>query len=151
MATEVFMSDSVGSYFKEHFVSVKYDIEKDSVGAALKRRFAITAVPTLLFIEPVGVNMVHKVVGGLNANQLLDVAEQAIDPNHNLQGLKKRYAQGERGKKFMNELIITLLFAGATFALAISLAFLVASKRSICFCICSSSIFSNNKPASFKT
>ena len=112
MATEVFMSDSVGSYFKEHFVSVKYDIEKDSVGAALKRRFAITAVPTLLFIEPVGVNMVHKVVGGLNANQLLDVAEQAIDPNHNLQGLKKRYAQGERGKKFMNELIITLLFAG---------------------------------------
>ena len=112
MAMEVFVSDSVGRYFNEHFVSVKYDIEKDSVGAALKRRFAITAVPTLLFIEPVGVNMVHKSVGGLNANQLLDVAEQAIDPNHNLQGLKKRYAQGERGKKFMNELIITLLFAG---------------------------------------
>lgn len=112
MAMEVFVLDSVGSYFNKHFVSVKYDIEKDSVGAALKRRFAITAVPTLLFIEPVGVNMVHKSVGGLNANQLLDVAEQAIDPNHNLQGLKKRYAQGERGKKFMNELIITLLFAG---------------------------------------
>ena len=112
MAMEVFVLDSVGSYFNKHFVSVKYDIEKDSVGAALKRRFAITAVPTLLFIEPASANMVHKSVGGLSANQLLDVAEQAIDPEHNLQALKKRYAQGEQGKEFMNELLITLLFAG---------------------------------------
>ena len=40
-------------------------------------------------------------------------------------------------------------FAGFTCALAISLAFLVASNLSICRWICSSSIFSNNNPGSF--
>ncbi len=112
MSTEVFVSDSVGAYFNDHFINIKLDIEKDSLGAMFKRKFMISAVPTLLFIDPATTEVVHMSVGGLKIDQLLDVAKQAMDPCHNLKGLRDRYLRGEFDKDFIKEYLITLLFAG---------------------------------------
>ena len=112
LATEVFPDEGVGRFFNEHFVNVQYDMEKDSVGVWLRKKYPVRAYPTLLFIDPETEEVVHKVVGGVNVEQMLAVGEQAIDPKGNWKGLEARFEQGERGAEFLKAYFVTLMFAG---------------------------------------
>ena len=112
LAQNTFPDKAVGDYFNGHFVNVQYDMEKDSVGVMVKRKFGVAAFPTLLFVNPTTEEMIHKVVGAVNVEQLLAIGEQALDPDENLKRLEERYAEGERGVEFLKGYYITLLFAG---------------------------------------
>lgn len=52
LANKVFPNDTVGTFFNKHFINAKYDMEKDSSGVMLKKKYKIAAFPTLLFIDP---------------------------------------------------------------------------------------------------
>ena len=112
LAKNTFPDKSVGDYFNERFVNVQYDMEKDSVGVMVRKKYDVTAFPTLLFVDPNTEEMIHKVVGAVNVEQLLAVGEQALNPDENLKRLEERYAEGDRGTEFLKAYFVTLMFAG---------------------------------------
>ena len=112
LAQNTFPDKAVGDYFNGRFVNVQYDMEKDSVGVMARRKYGVAAFPTLLFVNPTTEEVIHKVVGAVNVEQLLAIGEQALDPDENLKRMEERYAEGERGAEFLKGYYITLLFAG---------------------------------------
>ncbi|QVY65013.1 thioredoxin family protein [Polaribacter sp. Q13] len=94
MTKEIFPLKEVGDFYNENFVSIKVDMEKGE-GIALNNTYSVNAYPTLLFIAPDG-KLVHKLVGGKQAKDLIAGGEIAIDPNKGINVIAKRYENGER-------------------------------------------------------
>lgn len=108
LAKDVFTQDAVADYFNQTFVNAKFDMEKDADGVILKNQFAIKAFPTLVFVDPLTQNVVHRMVGAGKAEWLLSSAKDANDPQNNLSGLKKRYDSGEKGVAFLGKYLNAL-------------------------------------------
>lgn len=101
MATSVFTQDTVGNFFNARTVNAKFDMEKDADGRMLREKYRVESFPTLLFIDPVTQQEVHRLVGQLGVNNLLNDAAIAIDPRNNIAGLAKRYAAGDRSPELL--------------------------------------------------
>lgn len=101
LAKNVFTQDAVADYFNQNFVNAKFDMEKDEDGVKLKTQFDIKAFPTLVFVDPVTQQAVHKMVGAGNAEWLIAGAKAANDPQNNLAAMMKRYDAGEREPAFL--------------------------------------------------
>lgn len=95
-------------------MNTKFDMEKDADGVILKKQFDIKAFPTLVFVDPVTQNVVHRMVGAGSADWLLAGAKSANDPQNNLSGMMKRYAAGERGAEFLGKYLEALASAYMT-------------------------------------
>ena len=63
LSSQVFTQDDVGDFFNANFVNAKYDMEKDADGVILKDKFEVKAFPTLVFVDPVSGEAVHRMVG----------------------------------------------------------------------------------------
>ena len=111
LASKVFTQDAVADFFNENFVNAKFDMEKDADGVVLKNQFKVQAFPTLVFVDPVTQEVVHRMVGAGQAEWLIAGGKQAKDPENNLAGMMKRYAAGERGAEFLAAYLPTLASA----------------------------------------
>jgi S1-C subfamily serine protease len=69
MTKNVFTDAKVAENFNSKFVNYKFDMEKGE-GPKFAKAYAVTAYPTLLFINPNG-ELAHKVLGAISADQLL--------------------------------------------------------------------------------
>jgi len=94
MAANVFTQEKVGSYFNEHFISVKMDME-ETEGVKFGRKYPVTGYPTLLFLDPEG-NILKKVVGSKQAEDLIHLGIQAIKSFDNSGQYAERYETGDR-------------------------------------------------------
>lgn len=108
LAKDVFTQDAVADYFNQNFVNAKYDMEKDADGVILKKQFEVKAFPTLVFVDPVTQQVVHRMVGAGKADWLIAGAKSANDPQNNLSAMMKRYAAGERGAEFLGKYLAAL-------------------------------------------
>ncbi len=79
MDKNVFTDPAVGTYFNQHFINYKFDMEKGE-GPDFARQYRVRAYPTLLFIAPDGTE-VHRVMGSRQAQQLIDVGKEALRQN----------------------------------------------------------------------
>jgi thioredoxin 1 len=70
MSSRTFTDVSVGKYFNENFINLKIEMEKDTDGAEIARRYKVQAYPTLLFINGEG-KLVHSILGFRNASAFL--------------------------------------------------------------------------------
>lgn len=111
LANNVFPNDTVGAFFNKHFINAKYDMEKDRSGVMLKKKYKITAFPTLLFIDPKTEEVVHKVVGACDVKLMVEEGEQAMNTQENLKGLRERFAAGERDVDFLKGYLFTAMYA----------------------------------------
>ena len=111
LASKVFTQDAVADYFNGTFVNAKFDMEKDEDGVMLKDKYGVKAFPTLLFIDPVTQEAVHRMVGAGEAEWLIAGAKLANDPENNLSAMMKRYAAGERGADFLKQYLPALASA----------------------------------------
>ena len=108
LAKNVFTQDAVADYFNQNFVNAKFDMEKDADGVILKKQFGVKAFPTLVFVNPVTQEVVHRMVGAGTADWLIAGAKMANDPQNNLSAMMKRYAGGERGAEFLAKYLAAL-------------------------------------------
>ena len=111
LASKVFTQEVVADYFNATFVNAKFDMEKDEDGVMLKDKYGVKAFPTLLFIDPVTQEAVHRMVGAGEAEWLIAGAKLANDPENNLSAMMKRYAAGERGADFLKQYLPALASA----------------------------------------
>lgn len=108
LAEKVFVDRKVGDWFNVHFVNMKCEMEKDSLGSVLQERYQVKSYPTLLFLDPMTGEEVHRVVGFIKVEDLLIEAKKACDPENGLGALTKRYVAGDRDSLFLAEYIVAL-------------------------------------------
>ena len=99
MDKRVFNQKEVGDFFNEKFIPVKMDMEKGE-GPALAKKYAVFAYPTLLFIDRFG-KVIHRVAGFRNAEQMLALGNEALDPSKQSGSLADRYEAGDRDPNFL--------------------------------------------------
>jgi thiol:disulfide interchange protein len=77
MAKQTFTDSKVGKMFNEEFINVKMDMEKNSDGPRLSKKFALTAYPSLYFVDK-NEKVVHMTLGYHKPKQLIEVAKQVL-------------------------------------------------------------------------
>ncbi len=98
LARDVFTDPDVAKFFNEHFVNVKFDMEKGE-GVMLKDKYEVHAYPTLNFIDAQG-ELQHCIVGSMEVEDFLKEAQKAID-GKGLIALTKEYEAGNREPEFV--------------------------------------------------
>ena len=98
LARDVFTDPDVAKFFNEHFVNVKFDMEKGE-GVMLKDKYEVHAYPTLNFIDAQG-ELQHCIVGSMEVEDFLKEAQRAID-GKGLIALTKEYEAGNREPEFV--------------------------------------------------
>lgn len=107
LANSVFTNDTVGEFFNRNFINLKINMEK-SEGETLGKMYPVNCYPTLFFIHPKSQKIVHKVTGAKRSAQwLIDEAQKALDPEHNLLGLAAAY----QNDKYDTDVVKNYLFA----------------------------------------
>ena len=109
MERDVFSQKQAGDYFNAKFVNAKIDMEKGE-GIGLSRDFGVMAYPTLVFVNSSG-EVVHRAVGYHNTDQLLELAEAALDPDRNMGSITTKYEEGNRSPELLYNLALTKLDA----------------------------------------
>ncbi|MBO9634901.1 MAG: thioredoxin family protein [Chitinophagaceae bacterium] len=107
----IFTVDSVADFINERFVSVDYN-----VGAEKKRLsdlYGVDSEPVLLILDQQG-NLLHRMVGKCDGDELLKRFRQGLDPVNNLSAQEKRYAKGDREPEFLLAYLETLRIAKYT-------------------------------------
>lgn len=89
LAKKVFPDKSAGDFFNEHYVSLKMDVERE--GKKVGRKYKVSAMPTLLFIDPHSQEVLNRVVGYVEPTKLIEEGKKALNPHLNLKGCSLRY------------------------------------------------------------
>jgi thiol-disulfide isomerase/thioredoxin len=93
MANQVFIQPNVGSYFKDHFISLKMDMEKGE-GVELAKKFAISAFPTMLIINKEG-QIIARIVGYRDAPAFLKTISALTNTDNGYMASKEAYSKGQ--------------------------------------------------------
>ena len=105
LAKTVFTNPEVGKFFNEKFVSIKLNMEKPE-GKDFKKMFTVSAYPTMFFINAKG-EMVHTLVGGVDAKTLIEQANKALNST-GMAYMNAKYEKGERNPEFIKEYLVML-------------------------------------------
>jgi len=107
MADKIFPLENVGEYMNEHFVCVKFDMEKGE-GSKIAQKYKVSSYPTFLVLKTDG-SLVHRVIGGTaTGEEFLKKLQEGLDENSS-DKLEARYAAGERGLSFLVEYVKVLV------------------------------------------
>jgi thioredoxin-related protein len=122
MEKEVYVNDTVASFFNASFIAVKVQMDKTKADAPevqswyaeaeqLGKQFKIQAFPTYVFVAPDG-NVSHQVSGYQNVEDFVAIAKTALvpgrkynDPNEKYYALLKQFEQGKMEYSQMPSLI----------------------------------------------
>ncbi|SEM62697.1 Thioredoxin-related protein [bacterium A37T11] len=116
MASTIFPQEKVGTFFNKNFVnvSVQFDkTDKDSehvksyypVVDELNKDYGIKAYPTFLIFAPSG-EIVHRIVGGGQADEFIARAEKALKPETQYYTLLKKYEAGDKDPVFLKSMAV---------------------------------------------
>ena len=101
MAANIFPQEKVGTFFNENFVNLKIQMDEtegdnDDVKSwrSEAKRFAkdyrVNAYPTFLIFSPDG-ELVHRIVGGAEADQFIAMAKEGLNPDTQYETLVKKF------------------------------------------------------------
>lgn len=77
LAKRYFTKESVGTFYNEKFINYKMDMEKNSQGPRLARKWALAAYPTLYFVNA-DEAIIQKSVGLIDDKALLKIGAEVI-------------------------------------------------------------------------
>jgi thioredoxin-related protein len=122
MNTDVFTNAEVADFFNANFINVKMDMEKGE-GLDMAKKWSLEMYPTLFFFDASGTNL-HQATGFHETSDFLELGEIALNPDKNLQGMVKRYANGDRKPSFLFDYAIAAAHAMTPNSSAIADAYL---------------------------
>lgn len=94
MAATTFKDNEVGEFFNKNFINVKMDAEKGE-GVTFRKKYPISAYPTLFFIDGKG-EIIHQAVGGQDVKGLLKLGELALGKVDYSRDFAAEYEKGNR-------------------------------------------------------
>ncbi|MFD1552249.1 thioredoxin [Putridiphycobacter roseus] len=78
MTKKYFTKANVGTFYNEHFINFKMDMEKNPEGPRLSRKYKLTAYPTLYFVDG-DENILHQSIGMLDDKALVKLGEDVLE------------------------------------------------------------------------
>ncbi|WP_164121842.1 MULTISPECIES: thioredoxin family protein [Sphingobacterium] len=104
----IFPQKEMGDFYNEHFINVKYDMEKEN-GLELDAFFPeqIKRYPTLLYVDPKSKRIVHKLIGTRSVDEFVQEAKKAIK-GVGIVTQKIKYEDGNRELPFLTEYVKSL-------------------------------------------
>lgn len=94
MAKTTFVDQKVGDFFNANFINLKIDMEKGH-GLTFRQDYPVSAFPTLMFLNGKG-EIVHKVTGAKDVNQIIALAKQAMGMDDRSGDYEVAYNEGKR-------------------------------------------------------
>lgn len=110
MSATVFTDPAVGEFYNKNFISLKMDMERGE-GLEFRKKYPITAYPTLFFIDYTG-DVVTKGVGALEAESFINLGKQALSKIDRSGLYATEYEKGSRDPKLMLNYVRALNKAG---------------------------------------
>lgn len=107
MSKDVFPQEKVGNFFNQTFINCKIQCDDNGIGVEVGKKYAVNAYPTTMFLNSDG-ELIHSAAGGLSADEFIDLAKIALDPNKNLSSLIRKWEGGQRDTAFVNHYFATL-------------------------------------------
>lgn len=111
MSANVFPDQRVGEFYNKNFVSLKWDMEKDEHGIKFRKKFPVSAFPTLFYIDFTG-ELVQQVRGAQAVEQFITTGKQALAKVDRSELYVKDYEAGDRSAKLVYNYIKALNKAG---------------------------------------
>ncbi len=112
MAKTVFTNSEVGSFYNQHFINMKIDMEK-GFGLDFRKKYPVSAFPTLYYIDGSG-EVVYQTKGARQKDQFIELgkmvlgkANLAIQENY-----EKAYNEGNRDPELVYNYVKYLNAAG---------------------------------------
>ncbi len=111
LAKDILTREKIGAFVNEHFVSVKYDVEKGA-GLDFARRYGqyIKGYPTMLAIKADG-NVVQRIIGALPEEEIIQALQAGLQGT-TWQGLETEYRAGNRECDFLIDYLNLLATSG---------------------------------------
>jgi thioredoxin-related protein len=88
---KVFSDIALGQTINEHFISTKFEMEKDSLGMLLAQKYGINAFPTILLLNSEGM-LIETISGYSPVDQYLKKINKIIDQYQQNRNVKKGYS-----------------------------------------------------------
>ena len=110
MAANTFPNPEVGEYFNMHFISMKIDMEKE-MGLEFRKKFPVTAYPTLFFIDS-DQEVILKSVGGKSPPDLISIAESVVAKFDKSSKYEGAYTAGDRSYQLVYDYVAALNKSG---------------------------------------
>lgn len=111
MSREVFPEEKVGEFYNENFISLKLDMEKDAEGIKFRKKYPVSAFPTLYYVDYDG-KVVLKVKGAQTASKFVEVGQKALGMVDRSADYAKAYENGDRDAELVYNYIKALNKAG---------------------------------------
>jgi thioredoxin-related protein len=122
MDNNVYLLDSVGSYFENKFLSLKIQIDTSkndgtqikkwySQAHLMQEKYKITTLPTFLFFSPNGI-LVHRGTGYKTPDEFLQLANNAQDSSTQYYTLVNKYQQGKKNYLKMRSMALSAKIFG---------------------------------------
>lgn len=108
LSKEIFTLDNVADFYNQNFICMKLDAEKDADGVVLSKKHKINCYPTMLFIDPKTEEVVHRVAGAGEAEEIIKNGKTALDPEKSFGALETRYKNGDRNGAFIAQYLNVL-------------------------------------------
>ena len=110
MAKMVFTQSEAGAFYNNSFINLKIDMEKGE-GLQLRKKFRVTAYPTLLFIDYDG-NLVKRSTGAKPLEAFISLGKSALKEVDRSAAFVAQYEAGERSPDFIHKYIQALNASG---------------------------------------
>lgn len=108
---KIFTIDSVADFVNPRFVSVDYNKGKEK--ERLSKLYGVDSEPVLLILDKKG-NLMHRMVGKCESDELLARFKQGLDVRSNLVAQEVQYSTGDRNPEFLLSYLETLHIAKYT-------------------------------------
>jgi thiol-disulfide isomerase/thioredoxin len=116
MTSTIFPQEKVGTFFNKNFVNVKVQFDKTKEDSeevkswyadadAIDKAYKIQAYPTFLIFSPQG-ELVHRIVGGGDADGIIASAQKALNPETQYYTLLKKYEAGNATPESLKKLAV---------------------------------------------
>lgn len=106
MTENIFPQKEAGDFFNEHFVNVKFDMEKGE-GIDIKNNFKVKAFPTFLILNADGEEQ-YRIVGGGDVKGFIERVTRGMNPKNSVSVLEKEYQTGKMKKNRMTTYVTSL-------------------------------------------
>lgn len=117
MASTIFPQEKVGEFFNKNFVNVKVQFDQTKNDSeevkswyadaqSMSKEFKINAYPTFLIFSPQG-ELVHRIVGGGEADEFIARAQMALNPETQYYTLLKKSESGNPTPETLKQLTVS--------------------------------------------
>ena len=117
MASTIFPQEKVGEFFNKNFVNVKVQFDQTKNDSeevkswyadaqSMSKEFKINAYPTFLIFSPQG-KLVHRIVGGGEADEFIAKAKMALNPETQYYTLLKKSESGNAVPETLKQLAVS--------------------------------------------